>query len=73
MHDGIELEKQAIPTVVICTDLFAPTAKAQAAISGFPSYPFAIIPHPIGRLGEEELGERAEMAAAQVMELLGNK
>ena len=73
MHDGIELEKRKIPTAVICTDLFIPTAKAQAAISGITSYPFAVIPHPISRLGEDELRESAEVAAGQVMELLLNK
>ncbi|MFC1904460.1 hypothetical protein ACFLXT_01645 [Chloroflexota bacterium] len=39
-------------------------------ISGIPSYPFAIIRHPIGRLSEDELRERAEVAAAQVIKLL---
>ena len=73
MHDGIELEKRKVPTGVICTDLFIATAKIQAAISGILSYPFAVIPHPISRLGEDELRERAEVAAAQIIELLVNK
>ena len=73
MHDGIELEKRNIPTAVICTDLFIPTGKAQATISGIPAYPFAIIPHPIGRLEENEIRERVRLAIPQVVELLLNK
>ncbi|MFC1980680.1 hypothetical protein ACFLVN_00285 [Chloroflexota bacterium] len=73
MHDGIELEKRKIPSAVICTDLFIPTARVQAAISGIPSYSFITIAHPISRLAENELRERAEIAAGQVMKLLSNE
>ena len=73
LHDGIELEKRNIPTAVICTDLFVPTANAQSMISGITSYSFAVIPHPISRLDENELMERAEAAATQVVKLLLNK
>lgn len=73
LHDGIELEKRNIPAAVISTDLFIPTANAQSMISGITSYPFAVIPHPIGRLNETELMERAEAAAAQVIKLLLSK
>ena len=59
--------------MVVCTSLFVPTAKTQAAISGIPSYKFAVIDHPIGRLGEEELKERAKVAADQVIKLLIKK
>ena len=72
LHDGIELEKREIPVAVICTDLFISSAKAQAAISGIPSYPFVIVPHPISRLGEDGLKEIAKMAESQVVELLLN-
>lgn len=65
------MEKRHIPAAVIVTDLFISTAKAQATISGIPSYPFAVIPHPISRLGEDELKKRAEEAASQVLAYLG--
>ncbi len=70
MHDGIELEKRNIPAAVICTDLFIPTANAQSMISGIAAYSFAVTPHPIGRLDENELRERAKDLAAQVVKLL---
>ncbi len=70
MHDGIELEKRHIPTAVIVTDLFINTAKVIAAAAGIPDYPFAVIPHPIGRINEAEIADRAKAVMAKVEELL---
>ena len=70
MHDGIEIERRGKPAAVVCTDRFIVTARAQAAACGLPDYPFAVVPHPIGRLPEEVLRERAEQAAPQVVKLL---
>ncbi|MFC1982273.1 hypothetical protein ACFLV5_00550 [Chloroflexota bacterium] len=72
MHDGIELEKRHVPAAVIITDLFIDTAKLQVSISGIPTYPFAVIPHPISRLGEDELRDRAEKATGQILSCLNN-
>jgi hypothetical protein len=55
---------------VICTDVFVPTARAQAAISGAPDYPFAVVPHPIGSLTPAALRERARLALPQVLAIL---
>ncbi|MEE9249284.1 MAG: hypothetical protein V3U79_11410 [Dehalococcoidia bacterium] len=73
MHDGIELEKQGVPTAVIVTDEFVNQAKAIAEIQGIPDYPFAVIPHPIGRLTPEDLKERAKQALPQVLKILGQE
>jgi hypothetical protein len=70
VHDGIELERRGVPTAVICTDEFARSAKAQAAICGNPDYPFVVVPHPIGSLTAAELAARARTAAPQVIEIL---
>ena len=59
-----------MPTAVICTDQFIASAKAQAAICGNPSYPFVVVPHPIGSLTPAELRERARLAADQVIDIL---
>ena len=53
--------------MVIITDLFVNTVKEIASICGIPDYPFAVIPHPISRLGEEELDQRAGLASAQII------
>jgi hypothetical protein len=70
VHDGIELEKRGIPAAVICTEEFENMGRASAAAAGLPDYPFAIVPHPIGRLSDEELQRKAEKAAPQAIELL---
>jgi hypothetical protein len=55
---------------VICTEEFIPTARAQAAISGSPDYPFVVIPHPVGSLTAADLRKRAEAAVPQVIAIL---
>lgn len=55
---------------MICTDAFIPTARAQAAICGIPEYPFAVVAHPLGSLGPDELRERAIAALPQVVAIL---
>jgi hypothetical protein len=59
-----------VPAAVICTEEFIPTARAQAAISGNPDYPFVVIPHPVGSLTPADLRQRAEAAVPQVIAIL---
>jgi hypothetical protein len=59
-----------VPAAVICTEPFIPTARAQAAISGNPAYPFVVVPHPLGSLTPAELRARAEAALPQVVAIL---
>jgi hypothetical protein len=70
LHDGIELDRRGVPAAVICTDQFVASARAQAAICGNPSYPFAVVPHPIGSLTPAELRVRAAAAVPQVIAIL---
>ena len=70
MHDGIELEKLGVPSAVLITNEFVNQAKAIAEIQGIPDYPFAILPHPIGRLTPEGLKGRAEAAIPQILKIL---
>jgi len=64
----IELRGKA--AAVICTEQFASSARMTAQTFGMHGYPFAEILHPIGRVTEQELTERAEVAFPQVVELL---
>jgi hypothetical protein len=70
LHDGIELDRRGVPAAVICTEEFVPSARAQAAICGNPTYPFVVVPHPIGSLTREELRRRAAVAAPQIVAIL---
>ncbi len=55
---------------MVCTDQFVTSARAQAAISGNPEYPFVVVAHPIGSLTDDELRERARVATAEVIRIL---
>ncbi len=70
MHDGITFEQLGIPTAVVCTKPFIPTAKSMARILGIPDYPFVTVPHPLGSLKPDEVKERARMALPQIIEIL---
>jgi len=52
------------------TDRFEATARAMAAASGLPDYPFAVIPHPIAGNTDEALRAKAEAVIDRVVSLL---
>lgn len=70
IHDGIEIEKRGIPCVAVATDAFRPGLDALTEMRGMPDYQFAIVPHPLGVLFDEELRQRAELAAPEVGRIL---
>jgi hypothetical protein len=72
VHDGIELEKRGVPAVAVCTEAFVPGLTALAAMRGMPDYPYAVVPHPLGVLADEELGSRADLAVPQIVEIVTN-
>ncbi len=65
------IEQRGKAAAVICTEQFASSARMTARTFGMDGYPFAEILHPIGRVTEKELAERAETAFPQVLALLG--
>jgi hypothetical protein len=64
--DGLALEDAGIPAVVVCTDAFAVTADAMAALQGSAGYRYVQIPHPVAPLGAEELRQRAAAALPEI-------
>jgi hypothetical protein len=68
--DAISFEKRGIPAAVVITAPFVPTAEAMARLAGMPGYPVAVIPHPIGSLGEAEVAARADAIVARIEALL---
>lgn len=73
IHDGIETERRGVPCVAIATDAFRPGLDALTSMRGMPDYRFAIVPHPLGVLFDDELQERAELAAPKVAAILTGK
>ena len=59
-----------MPTAVICSDAYLPSAKAIAKIGGIPDYPFVVVPHPLVSLDPETLLGRAMGAVPQVLRIL---
>jgi hypothetical protein len=70
VHDAIELEKAGMPTVAVCTEAFLPGLSALSRMRGMPDYKFAVVPHPLGVLFDDELRGRAELAAPQIVQIV---
>ena len=70
MHDGIHVENAGIPSATICTDRFIPTAKGMAKMWGSEDYPTIFTQHPIENMNREQLRQRAEELAPQVVGVL---
>jgi len=68
--DGILLEKNAVPSASIITDVFEKTGRAMAEQWGVPTYKFLMMPHPIANLTEAELDRRAREIVPEVVKLL---
>jgi hypothetical protein len=64
------IEQRGKAAAVICTEQFATSARITAQTFGMAGYPFAEILHPIGRVSERELSERADVAFPQVLAIL---
>ena len=73
VHDGIEIEKLGIPAVAVATEAFLPGFDALTKMRGMPDYRFAVVPHPLGVLFDDELRGRAELAAKQIVEIITGK
>ena len=64
------IEQRGKAVAVIRTEQFATSARITAQTFGMAGYPFPEILHPIGRVSEKELSERAEVAFPQVLAIL---
>jgi hypothetical protein len=64
------IEQRGKAAAVICTEQFITSARMTAQTFGMDGYPVAVILHPIGRVTDSELSERAEAAFPQVVDLL---
>lgn len=64
------IEQRGKLAAVICTSQFVSSAHMTAQTFGMADYPFAQVLHPIGRVTDAELAERADVALPQVVALL---
>lgn len=70
VHDGVELERLGLPAVAVCTEAFRLGLDTLTKMRGMPDYRFAIVPHPLGVLFDDELLQRAELAVPQIVEIV---
>ena len=58
VHDMIQLERQGIATVTVCTSGFRNAGMKQAAMLGIPELPIVDIPFPFASLAPEQARAR---------------
>jgi len=56
--------------MIIATIPFVDACKGMAKMGGMPDLEFAVVPHPIGSLNEEQLRERARSAVDQFVPIV---
>jgi hypothetical protein len=68
--DGIVFERAGLPAAVICSDAFAVTASAMAAMRGAPDYQYILTPHPVAVLTADQVRQRAKQLLPEVVATL---
>lgn len=66
VRDALMLESLGVPTVALVTEPFLPLARGLATTMGTPEIRIVAVPHPLYGIAEEELGERARGALAEI-------
>ncbi|MBM4244737.1 MAG: hypothetical protein FJ148_13120 [Deltaproteobacteria bacterium] len=70
LHDAVVLEGKGIPSVLLCTDEFAPLARAESVAKGMGGLPLAVIPHPLADNRPHEVRTKAERIADEIVAIL---
>lgn len=68
--DGVLFERHGTPAAVICSDAFTATASAMAEVQDAPGYRYITTAHPVAGLSAEQVHDRAEQVASEVMQIL---
>ena len=61
------LEQRGVPTVVMGTYEFDQLAKLESKNRGLEGLPLALIPHPLGGIGEDEVRKKADLSIDDVV------
>jgi len=69
--DGIIFEKLGVQAATMVTDAFTASGNAMARRMGMPGYHYAMLPHPIANLTNEECQVRASELLPEILEILG--
>ena len=70
MRDGINLERQGVPAVVISHDVFEKAAHAQCSALGLPDLRVIVYAQPKGQEADLEGAEAARQVVGQLLEMV---
>lgn len=65
--DGIHFERAGLPAAVVLTDAFGTTGRTMARVQGAPDYTWVTTEHPMAALGADEVAQRAQRLAPQIV------
>lgn len=68
--DGIALEKAGLPAAAVCTEAFKRSSDATASVYGAPGYDYVLIAHPMAGLERDQIRERVDSAAKEIVSVL---
>lgn len=71
MADGIIFERLGVPAVSIVTDAFGASSDAMATLQGMPGYAYAMIPHPLSSLTQEQCAQRGDELMRSMLDIVG--
>jgi hypothetical protein len=64
------LEQRGVPTAVMGTFEFEALARLEAKNRGIATLPLALVPHPLGGIGEDEVLKKADLAIEPVLKAI---
>ncbi len=67
--DQLEVEKLGIPTVTVATSEFITLARSMMEGWGAADMAFAVVPHPMGMIKEDEIRAKADAAYPEIVKL----
>ena len=70
LHDAVFFEDKGIPSVLLCSDEFAPLARAESVAKGMSGLPLAVVPHPVADNSPQEIRVKAQSIADEVIAIL---
>lgn len=70
LHDAVTLEDKGVASVLLCTDEFAPLARAESVAKGMSGLPLAVISHPLADNRAAEVRRKAEAVVAEVITIV---
>jgi len=68
--DTMTLESRGVPSVLLCTDEFAPLARGESVARGMPGLPLMTVPHPVADNTREQIRAKAALIADEVVRVL---